>query len=456
MEKNKLQEYMAIPREVTRYAITEAAESQTKYCKWLSTIDDELVIRTFAFRLKKKLYALMLTEIERIAVGDEYGVRKNVYFTQMSGYRVVFEPKNVNSRNWYGYAYSYFSEYDFDVWGTEKALPYYYGAILNIDFLYTIPKYKYCGYSGQQSLKEYLDYYVKDSAVEFFGKAGLKYSIQLGRYAKKNAAFRKFIIANAKEVNEHGFQKSKYAFEHHCSFKEADKYYRLKNEAIQAFKELAKVNYDIDKMKIKYWWNTRLDTNDGSIDRSYIQGCWHGGYQRTYGWHSYRDYWNACVELGLDMRDTKNSMPRDFVTMHDLRIRELASKKAKLDEEKKQAMDKRIAEVADRYEITTKSDTYCVVLPKCQKDFEKEGKALHHCVGSMGYDKDVADGKIIIAFIRLVTDPVKSYCTVEYDLKSHQIIQMHTDHNGEPDKTTKIFIRQWAKKIREVQKLEAI
>lgn len=48
----------------------------------------------------------------------------------------------------------------------------------------------------------------------------------------------------------------------------------------------------------------------------------------------YNDYINACLFLKLDMRMDKNLFPHDLQRWHDIRIDEMASKKAKDDEKK--------------------------------------------------------------------------------------------------------------------------
>ena len=439
-----------IPETVHRHALIYATWCDS-YCRYLYWIDDKLMIRTFAFKLERKTNALLLTEIERSFVGEEMALRKNCYFTQMSGYKVVYSRRTMPKRNYYGYTYSMFCESDFDIWFTDKIIPER-GKILNIDSLYEIPKYKYCGYSGKQSLKEYLEAYEADSSVEFFGKAGLKWTKAIAKKMKKDKQFRRFCVDNAENVNLYGYQVTNYAYTHKVSFSEAEDVLIEKREADQHFKNFESVPYKVDRVKIRKWFLSLDFTNDGDIDRAYIQGCWRNGYQRSIGWYSYRDYWNACVMLGYDMRDTKNSMPKNLIYMHDLRIDEWKSKKAALDAKKKRSFDKLLAQVANEYDLNFEDDKFTVRLPQSKKDFVFEGKTLHHCVGTMGYDQKVVDGKILIAFIRLKADPGTPLFTVEYDLKQSKIVQMHGDHNCRPSEDGEAFIREWAKAIKGVQK----
>ena len=77
-----------------------------------------------------------------------------------------------------------------------------------------------------------------------------------------------------------------------------------------------------------------------------------------------------------------------------------------------------------------------------------EGKKLHHCVGKMGYDKKVVDGKSIIAFVRIVDEQTKPYVTVEYDIKRRKIVQCYGDHDSNPGIEVKKFTDKWEEFVR--------
>jgi len=424
--------YLPIPAKVTEYAMTWASGG-TCFIKWLESYKNELMIRTFAYRqLKRKPFEI--TEVERALIGQEYAIRKNLYKTQMGGYHAVFSPKQqASSKSWYGYTYYYFSPDDFNIWYCDKVAGMF-SPIINTDYLYTLPKYKYCGYSGKQDLKEYLEAYNKDPAVEYFGKAGLKYTALLARKAKKDKQFAKFIIANANKVNNYGYKITEYAYTHKCSFAEAEIWHVDKTEADHMFRGFTKVDYKVDRIKI-YNYAKR------------VLGRWN--YEGTY-----RDYWNACVALGYDMRDTKNSMPKDFNEMHDLRTDQFEMLKDKLNKKAAAEFNKKIKAQAEKYNVDVQSKKYEVVLPKTKRDFILEGQALNHCVGRMNYDKRMAEGEIIIAFIRLKSDPKQHYVTVEYNLKRKELIQEHGKNNVLPDKSTKEFIRKWVKEVRRLQQCQ--
>ena len=430
MDWKKLKEDMTTPKGVREY-IYDNAKSYQAFIKWLQWWHGKLIIRTFAFKCQRKgTNPILWTEVERAVVGEEYAIQKNIYYTQMGGYRAVFSDTKKISTNYYGYTYYYFAPEDFDVWHTEKAAGLY-GEYINVDYIFTLKKYKYCGYSGKQDLKQYLEAYDKDHTVEYFGKAGLRYQVMLGKKAKKDKGFCKFIVENAEKVNAWGYQISEYAYTHKCSFQEAQFEVEMKRKADRFFRGCEKTQYKVDRVKIyKY---AKLNIGKWNFERLY------------------HDYWNACVVLGFDMRDTKNSMPNDFFRMHDIRTEEYASYKAEIDKEKTKEFNKRLEKAASKYMFDYQNKKYLVRLPQKKSDFVNEGEALHHCVGKMGYDGKMAAGKIIIAFIRLTEQPDKPFVTVEYDLNERRIMQMHGSYNSDPDKETRRFVNGWARKMREVQ-----
>jgi hypothetical protein len=432
MDLEKLTEAMHIPVAVYDYIYTNATHGGMCFCRYLQLYEGELIFRAFGYR-KLKRKGVQIMEVERAVVGNEYAKRKNLYKTQMGGYHAVFEESQKSSSNWYGYTYYYFSPDDFEKWYTEKYAGFY-APVINLEFIYTLDEYKYCGYSGNQELKQYLDYYKKDHAVEYFGKAGLRYTVMLGKKAKKDRAFAKFIIENARKVNIYGYQITWCAYQNKCSFVQAEDIVCEKRRADAFFRGLNDAGYKVDRVKLYSYAKTMISKWNFEA--------------------MYRDYWNACIALGLDMNDTKNSMPFDFHRMHDIRIAEYASLKAKEDRKKAQAMNRKIKQTAKKYELDVNSRKYTVILPTKQSDFVREGKALHHCVGEMGYDKKMADGKIVIMFVRLKEDPTKSFVTVEYDLTKQKVVQEYGNHNKRPDKNTLAFIEKWEKKMREVQKSE--
>lgn len=70
-------------------------------------------------------------------------------------------------------------------------------------------------------------------------------------------------------------------------------------------------------------------------------------------------------------------------------------------------------------------DEFEIVVPREPKDIINEGASLNHCVG--GYLESVASGYKTILFLRKVSEPDKSFYTIEVD--DSRIVQIHGNHN---------------------------
>lgn len=70
-------------------------------------------------------------------------------------------------------------------------------------------------------------------------------------------------------------------------------------------------------------------------------------------------------------------------------------------------------------------DEFEIIVPREPKDIINEGASLSHCVGS--YLESVASGYKTILFLRKVSDPDKSFYTIE--VGDSRIVQIHGNHN---------------------------
>lgn len=419
-----------LPAEVHTYMIQNATPRH-QYVTWLHFLGDNLIFRTWAYRCKR--YDFEYTEVERkLLCKEEVTVRKNIYLTPMSGYHPVYTPQVHSGGNWYGYTYYYFDASDFDIWYCERPMGLY-THILNVDELFKHEEFQYCGFSGQQDLFSYLLAYKENPKVEYFGKMKLKYSKSLMHKIEKDKQFIHFLKENVKKVNLYGSQISIYAYDHKISFEEAEDYLCLKRTAERATSHFTRIK-------------------DKGINRIKIYE-----YAREVGFYNYRDYWEAIVYLGLDLTDTKNTMPKDFQRMHDLRIDEYGSKKASEAVKSKRELARKFKKNVGKYKQTEIcGEDYCIIIPNTPHDLVKEGKALHHCVGRMGYDKKVAEGKSLIGFVRLVNSPETPFVTVEYLVKEKRISQVYGDHDSRPPEEVIKFANKWCEVIKKNEQKEAL
>lgn len=158
----------------------------------------------------------------------------------------------------------------------------------------------------------------------------------------------------------------------------------------------------------------------------------------------YNDYLKACNYLGLDMNDKKNRFPHDFKRWHDIRIDEYESAKAKADAELRKEFYEQFASVANKYLPLQrdKNGVYLVFIAKSPAELVKEGSALHHCVGKMGYDKKFVREETLIFFIRSADAPDVPLVTMEYSLKSNKILQIYANGNTRPTDDVQTFIQK--------------
>ena len=176
--------------------------------------------------------------------------------------------------------------------------------------------------------------------------------------------------------------------------------------------------------------------------REYILSLGKGNFYHNLG--LYGDYIRAAAYLHLDLNDTKVAFPRELKRMHDMRIAQMAALKEKEDRKRKRKMAQRFREVSQelkRFERT--AGAFCIVIPNVRQDLVKEGNALHHCVGVMGYDLKMADGKTFIAFLRKAGAKTVPFVTIEYSLTSKKILQIYGDHDSKPEAEVIKFAKEW-------------
>lgn len=419
--KNDCNFPIGIPAAVWKHAEIHA-DSLTKYCTYLQGFMSDVVERVFAFR-RKKGKGLEITEVIRRTPSMEGCVARNIYYTQMGGYHAVYEPKNVTSKGgYYGYGYTYFDDFDFNKWGWERD-PGITSTIINMEKLFEIEKYKYCGYSGMNNLMAYLRAYNEDHRVEYFGKLGIAYSPALMKKVKKDRNFIHFLQTQKPfDINSFGAQATIYAYEHKMPIDKARNALYVYNVTCRKIAgRIPEIKgTKIDRMKLDEY----LEEQDVGA--------------------SYNDYLRAIKKLGLDLNDTKNVFPNDFKRMHDLRINEYASLKAKEKaEERKKLNEKFMAAAKKVSSFAFRNDKYSIIIPERIEDLVREGEMLSHCVGRMGYDSKMANGDCVIAFVRLNSELDKPLVTVEYLTKTRRVSQCYAEHDTRPDAEIISFVNDW-------------
>ena len=407
---------LKIPKEVEKAIERESTGYGIRYVGWLmEEYDGDVILRVFAHKTTKK-YGLEVRETIRTILGKDGIIYRDMYFGCCSGWKVVFRPGNHSCSNWYGYNYYAYDEADFGKWYEDDDIGVAIN-IINLDMLKDT-KFKYSGYNGKSTLVKWMRVYAKYPQVELLGKLGYEPSVKLLKKCAKDKAFCKFLAKNPHR--DQNINAIIYAYNHNVGVITAGLILTGRADAMKYFKGCGAVKaLDVDIMKIRDY----CVTNDLKP-------------------RSYCDYIEACVYLGLDMKDTKNLFPKDFQRMHDTRIYQYQSKKdkTKLREFKKACQE--------YVKFETEDKIYTVLIPRTKKDLIQEGSALHHCVGEMGYDKKMIAKESFIAFVRKTEDKETPFVTVEYGLKEKAVLQCYGEYDSNPSKDVIKFVNKWSKGVK--------
>lgn len=431
---------MRIPARVYRWADKNAEPLCIKWCVLLEPFDyDNLLARTFACKKirnrRNEPYTTYVMETMREVPGHNTLLRREMYCQPMGGWMVYFRyPTDVTPLE---------SWAEVGVYTDIKNRPGISYTIINPEIIRETEKFKYCGLQEKSQLNTiaYLHQYLENPGVEYFAKKGLIPHKSLVNKAMKDGNFRKWLRSLAPEtvrdVNLYGPTATIKAYKEHKKFSAA---YNEITEHLQLCRKVNQYARDV----VKAGWKPER-VNEYLNPKNQKQ-CWR--------WDLYRDYIEAVAYLGLDLKDTKNAFPQDLKRMHDLRIDEMRSKQAAEDAEKRKELYKRFAAAADGLKRFECAGAFCIVIPTSPQDLVKEGAALFHCVGKMGYDKKMADGRSFIAFLRNPEDVNKPFVTIEYNLQTKRLQQCYAAHDKNPDEAPYKFAEEWAKNVTETLKAE--
>lgn len=152
--------------------------------------------------------------------------------------------------------------------------------------------------------------------------------------------------------------------------------------------------------------------------------------------HHYRDYINLMDKIGTPVNES-TIFPKDFDKAHN----EAVDKFNAIKHEKDNGIYSKRLTTLIRLEKA--SFGLMIIVPKGLHEILREGRELHHCVGS--YVDKVAKGETTILFVRKADDPEKPYFTMEY--RDNKIIQLRGLRNQDAPKEVKAFVDQWQSSI---------
>ena len=138
--------------------------------------------------------------------------------------------------------------------------------------------------------------------------------------------------------------------------------------------------------------------------------------------------------------------PRNFQQTHQRlalqrREKEDAIRKMEI-VEKDKLLQEMLPELEETYRY--EDEQFCMVLPTCKEDFNREGRENHNCVGGSYYDK-MLKGQSCVMFLRRKEEPDKAFCTVE--MNGEKILQCRAVRNSEPPEEAKAFMEKFSKEV---------
>lgn len=166
----------------------------------------------------------------------------------------------------------------------------------------------------------------------------------------------------------------------------------------------------------------------------------------------WRDYLSMAKKLGKNLKDSIVYRPRELERRHDeavIALQEIDTKqRAEELREKFPNLEKVCREITPIYQ-SLKDEKYAVLVPQKIEDIIKEGKALHHCVGTQEcYFDRISRKTSYIVFLRRQEELEKEFYTMEIEPDGN-IVQKSKDYNrtGEDYEEAEPFLKKWKKNV---------
>lgn len=403
---------------------------QLRFYSYLTKNDGDLCRVTVAVKVYKKVWYC-----KQVAV---HGLHSDTCFVHdmeyayMGGYKVDFYDQGMRQSNapaWYAKGKWYEAE--------DK---YYraYAPLVNVEYIYKYPEFQYsaCELYEGENIIEYLRAYEKYPIAEMLVKLGLSYyalSKQILEQATKDKAFRKYLGRNRDILSaDRGYNKQFYV-----------------NTILTAYKQ----KKPLETVQELEWFKKDLASPNNKV----LHGAFKGETERLFNYlikqntnlTLYRDYFSACRELELDMSKNINRYPHEFKHFHDMRIDEMRHARALKDEQRRKEAEQERLHLAENFIAVARkfmplqsldNGAYVVYIAQSPAELVREGEALHHCVGKLGYDRKFAKEQSLIFFVRSANDTETPLVTIEYDPKRNKILQFYADHNTKPDQAITDYV----------------
>ena len=305
-------------------------------------------------------------------------------------------------------------------------------------------KYEHCGwaaYSGIHFL-DWIECWRISRGVEFLGKSELWKLVTpsfVYRLSHDKGLFN-FFRSHLDEIRKHSCQGG---FYYEYSISEIEHAYRrrisladarLAIRARYAFRDYGNhcvLPPSIDKLALLKWCNKN--------DVTEMEYC------------RYAKYVQEC---GEDITAFGVTMPRNFkATLEAYEERAHRAEAKRLAKERK-AYNAGIKSVAEAFAMLSRLKRHglAVVLPMNVKQLIDEGNAMHNCIGGMGYDERIVNGKSLIVFLYKDGKP---FVDIEIDREHWTVRQCYTKCNHNPEEKVNAFAKLIADKAKAIYRKAA-
>jgi hypothetical protein len=429
----------------------------TRFYSYFDTNDNDLVEVTVAVKVvnhttyMQQVCCKCVESYPHTRKGKNLGyvLIKNLYCGYLRGVCIDWWhiiPNTEPANSWYG---SYNSYSDNGLWYETKAAQWnmYSGRCLNPSYLNKFPEFKYCSLKNLPEnypyTFEYLRLYRKNPQIEMVVKAGFFDYIFDSKFVSllKDKDFVKFALKHKEDFQKVSVSPDIYLLMYEDNIN-MDTAIVISNwyNGLWRNKDLIKNHFS--SLKTAYYYLVKQ--NDIQADMYY-------------------DYISACEYLVNNNRITREAidyMPSNLLEAHNCRIEQRHCVEKELQLEKLKERNKQFAEASLLYAgLGFVGDKYSIIVPQTIEDLINEGDSMDNCVGRMGYDIKVAEGKSLILFLRQTEDIKKSFVTIEYSLISHQILQCYAFRNSKPSDEVKNFVSNILKpyinkKLKEIKNLK--
>ena len=411
----KMEKIKPVPKyivEKIRRLDNQQVKKPTKYVRFYSYLtknDGELVKVTVAVRNNRNDW-----HYKQVAI---HGIDSDICFVK----DLCRHFMGTLSVGWYEEGLSKASKwYEDPEWGWHYDKSFDpYALCVNKEYVKKFPEHKYSALELYKyvDIIPYLRKHRQYPQAEYLVKLGLSHlaqSVQLLRLLGKDKKFQKWISSNRLLLACGVFYVSAIisAYKKNIPIRDAQRYENEK-KSLCSDKELKPVR---DMLNHNYEPYLKYIREKGISHRLYL------------------DYFKACTYLELDMSIDRNRYPHDFMRWHDIRIDEADTKRMENDKKERAEFYKKFNAVAEKYlpMQKDKNAAYLVIIAKSPAELKAEGRALHHCVGSMGYEQKFAREETLIFFIRSADAPDVPLVTMEYSLDKKQILQCYGKSDSKP------------------------